>query len=144
MNIVVEVGAGFVNLSPDAFHRWAEHYYKCKQDFEPPHRFSPIPYFLLCRAIELDIKARHLIQKRQPEVKEDFGHDLRNAYEDLDADQKILDDAEFELLCAASAIYADKGFEYFNPEDALTGYSRFPELDQLDHVATKLISAYNA
>ena len=46
------------NLSPDAFHIYAMHYYKCKRDFTPPDNyFSPIPYFLLCRAIELEIKA---------------------------------------------------------------------------------------
>ncbi len=44
-----------VNLSPDAFHRWAGHYYKCRQDFDSPHRFSPVPYFLLCHSIELEI-----------------------------------------------------------------------------------------
>jgi hypothetical protein len=42
-------GGGIVaNMSPDAFHIYAGHYYKCKQDFEPPDKyFSPIPYFLL-------------------------------------------------------------------------------------------------
>ncbi len=139
MTTIAEVGGIFANLSPDAFHRWAQHYYKCRQDFESPHRISPVPYFLLCRAIELEIKARHLIQKRQPEVKDRFGHDLPKAYEALDADQKVLSDAELKLLCDASNIYASKGFEYFNPEDALTGYSRFPDLDQLDSVARKLI-----
>ena len=143
VNTVIEVSVGFVNLSPDAFHMWAQHYYKCKQDFEPPHRFSPVPYFLLCRAIELDIKARHLIRKRQSEVKTDFGHELRKSYEYLDSDQKILDDDQFELLCAANAIYANKGFKYFNPEHALNGYSNFPDLAQLDSVAEKLISAYD-
>ena len=123
MTTVAKVGGIFANLSPDAFHRWTQHYYKYRQDFESPHRISPVPYFLLCRAIELEIKARHLIQKRQPEVKDRFGHDLRQAYEALDADRKVLSDVELKPLCDASDIYDSKGFEYFNPEDALTGYS---------------------
>ena len=140
MTTDTEAGGISANLAPDAFHRWAQHYYKCKQDFEPPHRFSPVPYFLLCRAIELEIKGRHLIQRLQSEVKDQFGHDLRKAYEALDTDQKILSDIELRLLCDANDIYdSNKGFEYFNPEDALNGFSRFPDLDQLDSVTRKLI-----
>jgi hypothetical protein len=61
-----------VNVSPDAFHIYAGHYYKCKQDFKPPDNyFSPVPYFLLCRAIELEIKATHLKHRTKTEVKDD-------------------------------------------------------------------------
>ena len=149
---IQEAGGISANLAPDAFHMYAQHYYKCRQDFEPPHRFSPVPYFLLCRAIELEIKSWHLIQKRQYEVKDSFGHDLLKAYEALDGNQKVLSDVELSLLRDASDIYnSNKGFEYFNPEDALNGFSRFPDLDQLDSVTRKLIyegdavqSAYRA
>ncbi len=58
-----------VNFSPLAFRLYAKHYYKCKQDFKCPDKFSPIPYFLLCRSIELSIKARHLKQVGQKDVK---------------------------------------------------------------------------
>ena len=74
---VISVDCITVNMSPDAFHLWAQHYYKCKQDFQNPDRFSPVPYFLLCRAIELEIKSRHLQNMKQEEVKHGFGHNLR-------------------------------------------------------------------
>ncbi|MBI4167186.1 MAG: hypothetical protein HY508_15785 [Acidobacteria bacterium] len=140
MNQVIHVQGLFVNLSPDAFHMWARHYYKCKQDFESPNSFSPVPYFLLCRAIELEVKSRHLLSKRQSEVKKEFGHDLLEAYEALDQGQKTLNAEEIRVLRVANDIYVGKGFEYFNPGHALRGYSQFPDLDELDSVATKLIS----
>lgn len=52
------------NVAPYAFHMSAVHYYKYKQDFEAPDEFSPVPYFLLCRAIELELKSRHLQLKK--------------------------------------------------------------------------------
>jgi hypothetical protein len=45
MNATEISGAGGIdaNLSPDAFHRWPTHYYKCRHDFASPHKFSPVP-----------------------------------------------------------------------------------------------------
>ncbi len=128
-----------LNLSPDAFHRWATHYYKCKQDFRSPHKFSPVPYFLLCRAIELEIKSKHLQAKRQTEVKVEFGHNLMRAYAALAQAKKVLTDDEIVVLEGANKIYASKGFEYFVPKHTLTGYSAYPDLETLDAIASKLI-----
>jgi hypothetical protein len=87
------------NLSPDAFHIYAMHYYKCKRDFTPPDDyFSPIPYFLLCSAIELEIKARHLKRLTQKEVKKRFRHHLLKAYKALDAQEQILSQNELAVL----------------------------------------------
>jgi hypothetical protein len=43
------------------------------------------------------------------------------------------------MLQQASDIYDPKGFEYFEPDDALTGFKRYPDLAQLDVIAEKLI-----
>jgi hypothetical protein len=128
------------NLSPDAFHIYAGHYYKCKQDFKPPDDyFSPVPFFLLCRAIELEIKATHLKHRTQTEVKDAFYHHLVKAYNALDAQEQILSQSELAVLAEADAIYSRKGFEYFVQCDALTGFSRFPDLEMLNAIAKKLI-----
>ena len=141
MNQIVRPGAIKANLSPDAFHRWATHYLKCRKDFQCPHKFSPVPYFLLCRAIELAIKARHLKHMTQDQVKKEFGHNLAKAYNDLDPAEKPLNQREECTLKGASKIYEDKGFEYFDPQDAATAYKRFPDLALLDAIASKLIGA---
>ncbi|MCI0561404.1 MAG: hypothetical protein MN733_23200 [Nitrososphaera sp.] len=120
------IGEGLIdgNLSPDAFHRWATHYYKCEQDFVCPHRFSPISFFLLCRGIELEIKAKQLTVKKQAQVKKDFGHNLLAGYDALDPVDRVLQPQELDVLIAANAIHVAKGFEYFDPEDALSGYKK--------------------
>jgi hypothetical protein len=137
------VGGIEVNLSPDAFHMWAEDYYRCKQDFRHRRKFSPVPFFLLCRAIELELKSRHLEQQSQKEVKRRFSHDLSKTYDALSADQRILTDEERNTLAVASGFYKDKDFEYFNPEHALQGYSPYRDiLNALDAIAAKLIAAH--
>ena len=133
------IGGIKLNLSPDAFHRYATHYQKCMMDFHCPDIFSPVPYFLLCRAIELEIKSRHLKHKTQKQVKVSFGHDLAKAYDALEPAEKTLNQNEERTLREASDIYTNKGFEYFYPLDALTGYRRFPDLAMLDSIASKLI-----
>jgi hypothetical protein len=139
VDVVIRVQGFDANISPDAFHMWAQHYYKCKQDFQSPGSFSPVPYFLLCRAIELEIKSRHLQTKHRSKVKTEYSHNLIKGYEALEPQQKILNNKEVETLTDANAIYIGKGFEYFNPEHALRGYDLFPNLMLLDAIANKLI-----
>jgi len=139
-NITIQAGVGFINLSPDAFQRWAEHFYKAKRDFVSPHKFSPVPYFLCCRAIELELKAIHLVGKRQHQVKDEYGHNLVKSYDSLDEKHKILNEEEYEVLKQANEVYSSKGFEYINLEDALTAYKRFPNIDALDLITNKLLN----
>jgi hypothetical protein len=143
MQSISGVGGINANMSPDAFHRYATHYLKCRRDFQCPDKFSPVPYFLLCRAIELEIKARHLKHKTQKQVKDDFSHDLEKAYNALEPNDKTLNKEEEGTLRLASDIYSKKDFEYFSPKDALTGYKRFRGLElKLDSIASKLIETF--
>lgn len=141
-DVVIKVEGLYANMSPYAFHMWATHYFKCWQQFESPSTFSPVPYFLLCRTMELAIKAIHLKTKRQSQVKAEYGHKILEAYNALDASFKNLTESEYQALATASPIYNGKGFEYFNPEHALRGYSNFPNLSNLEAAATKLLSLY--
>jgi hypothetical protein len=147
-DVTVHLQGAELNVSPHAFHINAEHYYKCKQDFVPPDDYpSSLPYFLLCRAIELELKARLLRYWRQSHVKREFSHNLLDAYKvveaynALDAQEQILSQSELAILTEADAIYSRKGFEYFVPTDALTAYSRYPDLEMLDAIAKKLIDS---
>lgn len=140
--MIIGVQGFDANLSPDAFHRYAEHYYKCRQDFVSPSRFSPVPYFLLCRAIELELKSRHLRDQSQSHVKKKYGHGLLAAYNDLPQEDQILSGNDMATLTTADAIYSGKGFEYFTPrmaESALQGYKDLPDLAALDSIARRLI-----
>lgn len=136
---VFQVQGFFANLSPMAFRKWARQYYECAIPLLSRTEFSPVPYFLLCRAIELELKAEHLEIKRQPEVKSSFGHHLVKSYLALPRHLQVLVIAELDLLKQADSIYSSKGFEYFNPEHALRGYSQYPNLAALDEVVQKLL-----
>jgi hypothetical protein len=118
---------GKENFSSGSFHLIAQHYYKCVQDVEAPgNTFSPVPYALLCRAIELELKSRflknaHLGGPGQEQIAIRFGHDLKRAYEALNTDQ-VLSPPEFDLLRKANEIYkGKKGFDYIQPHDAAHG-----------------------
>jgi len=140
MNQVVKVSPVKWPEAANFFSRCAKDYYWLKQKFQSPGRFSPVPYFLLCRAIELGIKARHLRTLKQSEVKKRFWHHLVRAYKDLDRHDQILSSSEFAVLKIAEDIYnEDKGFTYFSPNALITGFRRYPKLQELDCVAKKLI-----
>jgi hypothetical protein len=72
-------------------------------------------------------------------VKADYWHDILEAYNGLENEEKVLSANEIEVLTVASEIYRSKGFEYFVPQDALTAYSRYPDLEILDQITRKLI-----
>jgi hypothetical protein len=134
------VGGLSVNLAPDAFALWAKHYLYCSRQFRGGYNaFSPVPYFLLCRSIELSLKSRHLRTMSQQEVKDKLGHDLFKSYMALSATERVLDALQVSVLKGASTVYKGKEFEYFKADDALTGYKRFPDLQQLDQIAQRLL-----
>lgn len=133
-------GTGFnANLAPDAFGKWSRHFFKCESDFQSPDLFSPVPYFLLARAIELALKSIHLKSHDQLKIKMDYWHDLFKVFNELPNGVLSLNSSEVGLLSVVSDIYKSKGFEYFEPEDALTGFSRYPDLQGLRCLAKKIV-----
>ncbi len=151
-NVVIRPGPITVNLSPRAFHLWATDFLQAFAGY--PHRpgFSPVPHFLLARAIELEIKSRHLLSKTQDDVTR-YKHDLYKAYEALPPDAATLELGEVADLRALSTIYRSKDLEYWSPELALQGYAqghavrkrkwpqqaRLPELIRVERIARKLL-----
>lgn len=143
-----ESETGHFNFSPAAFRRWANQFYQCRQSFQCPD-FSPVPYFLLCRAIELQFKAVHLEQLKadhpghqtQYDVKKLFNHKLIKSYEALPAAHRTLSREQLKLLKKADEIYKGKGFEYVNVDHAGLGFSNFPDLSDLDELAKAIMTA---
>lgn len=117
----------------------ARDFRRCADTFKPP-KFSIVPYFLYCRAIELGLKAIHLETERQEEVKEEYGHDLIRSYKALPPERRTLSTADSDLLAQISRLYERKAFEYVQPGDAAHGYSDFPDLEQLARLATNFAS----
>lgn len=73
-------------------------------------------------------------------MKKNFGHDLKAAYDALPAETRSLTPDEVSLLGEASSLYAAKVFEYVQPGDAATAFTRFPDLDALGELAAKAVS----
>jgi hypothetical protein len=139
INYVLEAEPCPLNISPDLFHEYARQYLQCERTFLPNARNSPVPYFLLCRAIELEFKATHLESKSRLDIKDKYGHNLKKSYDDLPRDKQNLDAAEYATLKHASKIYGSKGFEYVLVGDVVTALTKFPELAVLKRIATKVI-----
>ena len=140
VNYLLKADPVVVNASGPSFRVCAEEIFGCVVQFQSRRDFSPVPYMLLCRAIELKLKSHHLETMTQPEVKR-FQHDLVAAYNALPAALRLLSLVEEQLLQQASAIYIDeKGFDYVSPKDMLTGYSRFPDLQALTDLTRKLLA----
>ncbi len=139
-NIVITAETGHFNLSPILFHNYALQYLECCHSFDAETN-SPVPYFLVCRAIELELKAKHLESKLRPEVKQKYGHNLKKSYDELPNAEKVLDPVEYKELARASEIYdiPNKGFEYVSVFDAVTGLKNFPDLAVLERIANKLV-----
>jgi hypothetical protein len=140
MTYVLNAEPGEINLSSPAFRVWAKHYFQCRHSFKCAD-FSPVPYFLLCRAIELQFKAFHLEGKRQIDVKRDYAHDLIKLYNDLPAADQRLTPEQLKLLEQANKIYIGKGFEYINVGHAARGFSDFPDLTHLDALAVEILNS---
>lgn len=140
-DVVVEPQTGHWNMSPDLFHLHAQEYYRCKQSFTTTLTFSPVPYVLLGRAIELELKARHLRSNNRIFVRKRYGHKLKKLYDELGRGEKILDNEEYSVLVKASKLYdvPKKGFDYVEIIDLLTWRTTFPDLEILDAIARKLI-----
>ena len=99
-----------LNVSSALFRQHAKDFYQYHRSFKGPD-FSPVPYFLLCRAIELQFKAVHLEQfksahpghQTQADVKK-FGHDLIKSYNALPA---VAQDAHFPTVVVAQTDQRD-------------------------------------
>jgi hypothetical protein len=141
-----------INVTAPSFHRWAQDYLACAEGFTMPpgRKFSPVPFALLCRSLELELKSRllrsaHLGGPSRKAIKDRFGHDLLKAYRALEPHDQILSKKEEKVLATASEIYdKEKGFDYPQVWDMLGAYKNYPSLADLTVVAKKLVEDGNA
>ena len=77
-NYVIKAEPGMLHINPLGFHRYASEFLRAAQDFRMNDGFSPVPYYLVCRSIELALKA-FLLAKGIPEGElkgKSLGHNL--------------------------------------------------------------------
>ena len=145
-----------VNLTPLAFRLYAKDYYDAYKSYIPEQSFSRAKYFLLCISIELAAKTLHVDQGKDHKDLLKIGHNLKRACKKniLEIYNLSLNSKEIDELTKANTYYSTKGFEYFifkHPEIddpnraggqlAMEGYPDLPNLDILEGILTKLLSA---
>ncbi len=148
MDTVITPATGHVNVSPFGFHRYASQFADIARTAQSHFAdgFSPIPYFLYCRSVELVLKAylsARGMTKAELKSKKNFGHDLCSLYAEaknrgLGAEVAICSDWETEIG-KANEYYNKKGFEYFEVAKAVRGYPELPDLDTLAQMSIALL-----
>lgn len=136
---VLNVEPTVINVTPYGYRRYARQLIDCFDALAKTGAFSPVPYFLCCRAIELAFKAALLETTPKPDVKRVYHHNLVRAHSDL-KDKILLSNDEIKLLREANDLYLSKEFEYFNIISALKGFKNFPDLAKLRALAGRIVA----
>ncbi len=143
-NAIAKLETFSMNISPYGFHTYAMDYMETAEKWTNEAEYSPVPYFLYCRAIELGLKAFLLAKgKNLAYIKNSVNHNLSVGLKN--ARQNSLDDIietteiEEEEIEKANKYYKTKGFEYFFVLNHMTGLKELPKLDVLQEYSKKLL-----
>lgn len=153
-DVVISVPTGDGSwFSTVGFHKYAAEYLEAGKLFvqsrEKSFGYTPVPYFLYSKSIELSLKA-YLLSKKFP--KKELGsrginHDLEKALSEAKLMQieKLIAFTlkDEETIKKANSYYKSKGFEYCEKAEiiskAMNGYPDLPDLNCLENLATKLV-----
>jgi len=140
----LEAESGSFHITPEGFYHYAVSFLNHAQIDNREKRFSPVPYYLICHALELGLKAYLLSKNYQIEkLKKKLGHDLEKCFKK--ANEKFLENIfktkndEGEALQKANKYYSGKGFEYFDVITAASGGKDLPEIGVLKEMASRLL-----
>jgi len=146
MTPIVRGRGAFIN--PIMFHFYAHEFARAAEGFQMIGDFSPVPYFLYCRSIELSLKAFLLakdVSITRLKGHKGVGHDLEKALEEAEL-QGLLDIVEIpchykEELKKANYYYVKKdGFEYFESYEVFVRQDDLPSLKVLSEFASFLVA----
>jgi hypothetical protein len=145
-NYVIKVQPKVLHISPLGFHRYAPEFLRASQGFKINDAFPSVPYYLICRSMELALKA-FLLAKGVPKRTlkgRNLGHDLEKVLKkaiSLGLDKVVsITPQHKEELRKGNNYYASKGFEYFEVMKAATGYPNLPDLRVLSDFASLLVT----
>ena len=132
-----------INLSPLGFYRYAKEFHSAAESYKPIDGFTPVPYYLYCRSLELLFKAYLLSKGITKQKLKKYSHNLNkvlNKSKELEIEELItISKEEVNNIESANKYYHKKGFEYFEVVDAIKGYENLPELNILKSLSEKLL-----
>jgi len=147
-SVVVTPEVGSLNLNPSGFYYYASEFgIWANRAHAEMKSFSPVPYYLYCRSIELALKA-FLLAKGFPEQRlkyRNLGHDLTAIFakaRTLGLDDLVSVKPEYEAeVSKANFYYSSKGFEYFSVLNAVHAYRDRPDLRCLQEFSDQLLKS---
>ena len=142
---ILAAGPGHLHVSPYGFIRSAEHFLNTHRSSTQFEGFSPVPYYLVCRTIELGLKAYLLATGDQtPDLAGLYGHNMTKALREADqrglSAHAAVSDQTIEEVVKADAYYASKGFESFQIWHAANKYRDLPDIRVLEAFAEDLVA----
>jgi HEPN domain-containing protein len=140
----VEIQPGELLITPAGLHYYAKEFLRAAEEYKIESGYSPVGYYLCSHALELVLKA-FLRAKNIPtrDLIDTFRHNLEKILAKarnmgIETLVSITPKQELEIL-KANKYYSKKGFEYFKIGDAITGYSKLPDLKTLKETTGLLI-----
>lgn len=147
---MIRIDPVIVRISPYGFYQYANHYanWAIRAHVEmSPKSYTPVPYFLYCRSIEVALKGFLLTKglSQSNLASRALGHNLSvilaKAIE-LGLTNVISLDPTWEIeLTKANRYYSRKGFEYFSVSDAVRAFPELPSLSVLKEFTNGLIQS---
>lgn len=143
-NIIIQLPCLRINVTPLGFHRYASEFLRSADSFKANSGYSPVPYYLYCRSIELSLKAFLLTAGyKKTYLKNTIKHNLENALREAEKvglrNFLVLGRVQRGELVRANGHYLKKGFEYFEINH-LPGFRKLPRLEILSVVAKELVN----
>lgn len=128
-----------------AFLVYATDFLNAHKSYKSPKPFSPASYYLICRSLELSLKAYLLangVTRKEIRNQKQLGHNLEKILQkaidlNLYSISPISVKQEKEIK-KANSWYARKGFEYFELQNIVDGKETLPDLIVLVEIAEKL------
>jgi len=145
-NVIIKTEPIVINISPFGFHRYSKKFLEVALTFQSDDNFSPVPYYLFCRSIELSLKSFLLAKgvSKSSLKQKNLGHNLEKNLEKAQSlglnDVVTINTSQIVELKKANNYYNSKGFEYFEVIKAVTGYPNLPNLSLLSALASSLVS----
>jgi hypothetical protein len=137
---------GVVRMDPVGFALYADQFLRAGQSVPGDGKFSPVPYYLFCRSLELILKAFLLTKGHKiSELENRYRHDLVRLWNA--AREGGLAEAVTPLpdiasdLAQANSYYHEKAFEYFDFRRWARKYQELPSLHRVESAAATLVAS---
>lgn len=143
---IMNAGIITAHVGPFGMHRYASEFLQAALLFKAKHKgFTPVPYYLICRSIELSLKAFLLARGvDRTFLKKKLGHDItvalhRAERECLSSVVKLRSN-ERDAIQQVNELYKEKKFEYFEDLGPIFGFTPMPDLILLTSFAKRLLA----